>query len=39
MKIFEEPSIEIIKFNVEDIITASAANPDPEAGEEDVFGS
>ena len=38
MKFFEEPSIEIIKFNVEDIITASATNPDENAGEEDVFG-
>lgn len=33
MKFFEEPSIEVMKFNVEDIITASDSN----AGEEDEF--
>ncbi len=33
MKFFEEPSIEVRKFNVEDVITAS----DPNAGEEDHF--
>lgn len=31
MKFFEEPSIEVMKFNVEDIIT------DSNAGEEDEF--
>jgi hypothetical protein len=33
MKRFEEPTIEIVEFTVEDIITVS----DPNAGEEDEF--
>lgn len=39
MKVFEEPIIEIQKFNVEDVITASAgSSPDDEnAGKEDEF--
>lgn len=39
MKKFEEPSIEILKFNVEDVITASAGSgpKDENAGEEDEF--
>ena len=38
MKKFEEPSIEIVKFDVEDVITASSNGPqDENAGEEDEF--
>lgn len=34
---FEEPSIEILKFNVEDVITTSGGPNDENAGEEDNF--
>lgn len=38
MNKFEEPIIEIKKFSVEDVITASGTGPnDPNAGEEDEF--
>lgn len=33
MKHFEEPVIEVHKFNVEDIITASGDTPIPDGGE------
>lgn len=36
MKVFEEPIIEIQKFNAEDVITASVPD-DPNAGKEDEF--
>lgn len=38
MKFFEEPIIEVVKFSVEDVITASGTGPNDEnAGEEDNF--
>lgn len=38
MKKYEVPSIEILKFGVVDVITASGTGPnDPTAGEEDEF--
>lgn len=38
MKTFEEPIIEVLKFNVEDVITASGGGPtDENAGKEDEF--
>ena len=37
MKTFEEPIIEIINFNVEDVITASGGPDDENAGAEDEF--
>ena len=33
--LFDEPTIEVIKFSVEDIITTSNQDPDENAGEKD----
>ena len=37
MKKFETPDIEVLKFAVEDVITASGGPDDPNAGDEDEF--
>ena len=37
MKKFETPVVEIVKFAIDDIMTASSGPNDPNAGEEDEF--
>ena len=37
MKTFEEPIIEVLKFNVEDVITTSGGPNDENAGKVDEF--
>jgi len=37
MKVFEEPIIKVLAFNVEDVITTSGGPNDENAGSEDEF--
>lgn len=37
MRRFEEPSIELVEFSVEDVITTSTGSSNPDAGAEDEF--